>query len=76
MLVCEPVLTEVVYFLREDGMAVDPLFQLLECEAIRLDKVSRRIGLAFEPRCRGIGKWTLPMPQWSLWPSCMPGPTC
>jgi predicted nucleic acid-binding protein len=30
MLVCEPVLTEVVYFLREDGLAVDPLFQLLE----------------------------------------------
>jgi hypothetical protein len=37
MLVCEPVLTEVVYFLREDGLALDPLFQLLEREAIRLD---------------------------------------
>ncbi len=37
MLVCEPVLTEVVYFLREDGLAVDPLFQLLEREAVRLD---------------------------------------
>ena len=36
MLVCEPVLTEVVYFLREDGLAVDPLFQLLEREAVRL----------------------------------------
>lgn len=36
MLVCEPVLTEVVYFLREDGLALDPLFQLLEREAIRL----------------------------------------
>jgi uncharacterized protein len=36
-LVCEPVLTEVVYFLREDGLAVDPLFQLLEREAVRLD---------------------------------------
>jgi predicted nucleic acid-binding protein len=36
MLVCEPVLTEIVYFLREDGLAVDPLFQLLEREAIRL----------------------------------------
>ena len=36
MLVCEPVLTEVVYFLREDGLAIDPLFQLLEREAIRL----------------------------------------
>ena len=36
MLVCEPVLTEVVYFLREDGLAVDPLFQLLERQAIRL----------------------------------------
>lgn len=24
MLVCEPVLTEVVYFLREDGVTVDP----------------------------------------------------
>jgi predicted nucleic acid-binding protein len=37
MLICEPVLTEIVYFLREDGLAVDPLFQLLEREAIRLD---------------------------------------
>lgn len=36
MLVCEAVLTEVVYFLREDGLAIDPLFQLLEREAIRL----------------------------------------
>lgn len=36
MLICEAVLTEVVYFLREDGLAVDPVFQLLEREAIRL----------------------------------------
>lgn len=39
MLVSEPVLTEVVYFLREDGLSVDPLFQLLEREAIRLEFV-------------------------------------
>ena len=37
MLVSEPVLTEVGYFPREDGMAVDPLFQLLEREAVRLE---------------------------------------
>jgi hypothetical protein len=37
MLVCEPVLTELLYFLREDGLAVDPLFQLLERDAIRLE---------------------------------------
>jgi hypothetical protein len=36
MLVCEPVLTEVVYFLREDRLTIDPLFQLLEREALRL----------------------------------------
>jgi uncharacterized protein len=36
MLVCEAVLTEIVYFLREDGLTVDPLFQMLEREAIRL----------------------------------------
>lgn len=36
MLVCEAVLTEIVYFLREDGLPVDPLFQLLERDAIRL----------------------------------------
>lgn len=36
MLVCEAVLTEVVYFLREDGLTADPLFQLLDHEAIRL----------------------------------------
>ena len=37
MLVCEPVLTEVIYFLREDGLAVNPLFQLLERGAVRLE---------------------------------------
>jgi hypothetical protein len=37
MLVCEPVLNEVVYSLREDGLTIDPLFQLLEREAIRLE---------------------------------------
>jgi predicted nucleic acid-binding protein len=36
MLVSEPVLTEIVYFLREDGLPVDPLFQLLERDALRL----------------------------------------
>ena len=37
LLVSEPVLTEVVYFLREDRMAVDPLFELIEREAVRLE---------------------------------------
>ena len=37
LLTSEPVLTEAVYFLREDRLAVDPLFQLLEREALRLD---------------------------------------
>jgi uncharacterized protein len=37
LLVCEPVLTEVMYFLREDGLIVDPLFQLLERKALRLE---------------------------------------
>ena len=37
MLTCEPVLTEVVYFLREDEVDADPLFQLLERGALRLD---------------------------------------
>jgi predicted nucleic acid-binding protein len=36
MLTCEPVLTEAVYFLREDGLEVEPLFRLLERGAIRL----------------------------------------
>lgn len=36
MLVCEPVLTEAVYFLRDDGLDIGPLFQLLERGAIRL----------------------------------------
>ncbi len=35
MLTCEPVLTEVAYFLREDRVDVDPLFQLLERGALR-----------------------------------------
>ena len=37
LLVCEPVLTEVACFLREDGLTVDPLFQLLERQALRLE---------------------------------------
>jgi predicted nucleic acid-binding protein len=36
MLTCEPVLTEAVYFLREDGLEVDPLFRFLERGALRL----------------------------------------
>lgn len=36
MLICEAILTEAVYFLREDGVDVDPLFQLLHRGAIRL----------------------------------------
>ena len=36
MLVSEHVLTEVAYFLREDRLTLDPLFQLLEREAIHL----------------------------------------
>jgi hypothetical protein len=37
MLTSEPVLTETLYFLREDGANVDPLFELLERGALRLD---------------------------------------
>jgi predicted nucleic acid-binding protein len=37
MLTCEPVLTEAVYFLREDGLDLDPLFRLLERGALRLE---------------------------------------
>lgn len=36
MLTTEPVLTEVAYFLRADHVDVDPLFQMLERNAIRL----------------------------------------
>jgi predicted nucleic acid-binding protein len=34
---CEAVLTEAVYFLREDGVDVDPLFKLIERGAVHLD---------------------------------------
>ena len=37
LLTCEAVLAEVAYFLREDDMEVDPLFELLEREALRVD---------------------------------------
>jgi len=36
LLTCEPVLTEVAYFLREDDIDVDALFQLFERGAIQL----------------------------------------
>ena len=37
MLTSEPVLTEAVYFLREDRLEIEPLFQLLEREVLRLE---------------------------------------
>ncbi len=36
LLVCEPVLTEALYFLREDGLDVDPVFAMLERGALRI----------------------------------------
>ena len=36
MLTCGPVLTEVVYFLREDNVDLDSLFELIERGALRL----------------------------------------
>lgn len=36
LLTCEAVLTESVYFLREDGADLDPLFQMIERGALRL----------------------------------------
>jgi predicted nucleic acid-binding protein len=35
MLVCEAVLTEAAYFLREDGLDVDPLFSMVERGALQ-----------------------------------------
>lgn len=37
MLTSEPVLTETAYFMREDKLDVEPLFQLFERGAIRID---------------------------------------
>jgi uncharacterized protein len=37
MLTTEPVLTELAYFLRTDRVDIDPLFELLERDAVRLD---------------------------------------
>ncbi len=37
LLTCEAVLTESVYFLREDRLSVDPLFEMLERNALRVD---------------------------------------
>ena len=36
LLTCEPVLTEAAYFLREDDLTVDPLFELFERGVLRL----------------------------------------
>ena len=37
MLTCDAVLTEAAYFLREDSLPVEPLFELLDRGALRLD---------------------------------------
>lgn len=37
LLTCEPVLTEAFYFLREDGLKVDPLFDMFDRGALQLD---------------------------------------
>lgn len=36
LLTCEAVLTEAAYFLREDGLSLDPLFELIERDVLRL----------------------------------------
>ena len=36
LLICEPVLTEAVYFLREDGLEVEALFLMLERGTLRI----------------------------------------
>jgi predicted nucleic acid-binding protein len=36
LLICEPVLTEAAYFLREDGLDVAPLFAMIERAALQL----------------------------------------
>ena len=36
LLICEPVMTEAAYFLREDRLDVDPLFQMIARGALRL----------------------------------------
>jgi predicted nucleic acid-binding protein len=37
LLTCEAVLTEAAYFLRDDGVDVDPLFRMLERAALLID---------------------------------------
>lgn len=37
MLTCDAVLTEALYFLREDGLDVEPLFVLIERGSLRVD---------------------------------------
>jgi predicted nucleic acid-binding protein len=37
LLVCEAVLTEALYFLREDDLDVDPVFALIDRGAVRID---------------------------------------
>jgi predicted nucleic acid-binding protein len=52
---CEPVLTEAVCFLREDGVDPEPLFKLMEKDAVVLD-----FDLAAHwPRVRALmGRWS------------------
>src|SRR2546422_153530 len=54
-LTCEAVLTEAIYFLREDRVDVDPLFKLIERKALSLD-----FDLSMHwPRVRALMKrWT------------------
>lgn len=37
LLISEAILTEVVYFLREDGLTVEPLFEMMDRNLIRVD---------------------------------------
>lgn len=37
LLTCEPVLTEAIYFLQQDGVATESLFAMIERGAVRLD---------------------------------------
>ena len=66
MLTTEPVLTEVTYFLRADRVDVDPLFQLLEREAVRLDLQVAEHWPRLRTLWRAMTKWISPTRRLSL----------
>ena len=68
LVTCEAVLTEAAYFLRDDGVDIDPLFRMLERAALNIDfdmsanwPRMRTLMRRYEEPIRHLGSFKVPV---------------